>query len=103
MYWLFLRDGQAVQAIQPGKQSVNTPASRSVAWPMQGGLQTITNTTTARTQTVVPAQTSSSIVVKTEPSLPLQDARQAKTPSPKKLTAAPGKENVASTTPQSVD
>lgn len=70
---------------------------------MQGGLQTITNTSTTRTQTVLPVQSQSSVPVKTEPPLPLQDARHAKTPSPRKVTVAPGKENVNSATPRSVD
>lgn len=70
---------------------------------MQGGLQTITNTTTSRTQTVVPAQGQpATAAVKTEPTESKQEVRVAKTPSPKKAIA-PGKENVPSTTPQTVD
>ena len=68
---------------------------------MQGNLQTITNSSSTRTQSIAAASTQSA-TVKTEVTLPLQDARQAKTPSPKKAAAAPGKENV-STTPQSAD
>lgn len=68
---------------------------------MQGSLQSITNTTSARVQAIVPAQVQAPVVVKTEPAMPLQDARQTKTPSPKKGANAPGKENVESTTPQS--
>lgn len=69
---------------------------------MQGGLQTITNSVN-RTQVTVPAQTQTSVTIKTEPTLPLEENRQAKTPSPKKVVAAPGKENQVSTTPNSVD
>lgn len=69
---------------------------------MQGGLQSITNTTTSRSQAVVPAQAQQSAVVKTEPALPQHEARAAKTPSPKKVTAL-GKENIPSTTPQKVE
>lgn len=63
---------------------------------MQGGLQSITNTTMTRASAV----TQPTITVKTEAAMPLQDARQTKTPSPKKALAAPGKENVNTTTPE---
>lgn len=95
-------EAQAGQGAQPSKQVVSGAASRSTAWPMQGGLQTITNST-SRTQIVAPSQSQASVSIKTESSLPLQDVRQAKTPSPKKVAPAPGKENETSTTPQSVD
>lgn len=65
---------------------------------MQGGLQSITNTTIARAQ----AATQPTITVKTEAAMPVQDARHTKTPSPKKALAAPGKENVNTTTPEQV-
>ncbi|KAJ9639131.1 uncharacterized protein PV06_07316 [Exophiala oligosperma] len=84
--------------------------TRSSQWPMQGGLQSITNITTVRTN--MPATTAPSTYVegpqKTASILPiLQESNDAtkKTPSPKKVTIkiepASGKENVT-TTPQSV-
>jgi len=92
-------DHSEAQQAQANKQIVNTASSRAT-WPMQGGLASVTNTASTCTQTAVPAQNTA--VVKTEPALPLQEARQAKTPSPKKGPAAPGKENI-STTPQSAE
>lgn len=93
------REAQQAQEAPVSKQTVSTTTART-AWPMQGGLTSITNTTSTRTQAAMPAQ--STIAVKTEPVMPLQEARQAKTPSPKKGPAAPGKENI-STTPQSTE
>ncbi|KAK5947530.1 hypothetical protein PMZ80_001682 [Knufia obscura] len=92
-------EAQQAQQAQASKQTVNTTSSRA-AWPMQGGLASITNTASTRIQTAVPAQNTTT--AKTEPAMPLQEARQAKTPSPKKGPAAPGKENI-STTPQSTE
>ncbi|KAK5274954.1 hypothetical protein LTR99_004338 [Exophiala xenobiotica] len=90
---------------------VNKPvsATRSSQWPMQGGLQSITNTTTVRTNIPVPAASNSYIEIppKTATILPIvPDTAEStrKTPSPKKVTIkiepASGKENLTNT-PQS--
>jgi hypothetical protein len=91
----------------PGvNKSANT--NRSSAWPMQGGLQSITNTTTVRTS--VPGTTASHPYIEVPPKtaaiLPIvpdtgDAAKKSKTPSPKKVTIrvepASGKENLTST------
>ncbi len=90
---------------------VNKPvsATRSSQWPMQGGLQSITNTTTVRTNIPVTAASNGYIEVplKTATILPIvPDTGEStrKTPSPKKVTIkiepASGKENLTNT-PQS--
>lgn len=68
-------------------------------WPMQGGLQSITNTSSVKPQSVnaVP------VTIKVEATVPAREVSQNKTPSPKKETAAPGKENIPATTAQSVE
>lgn len=88
---------------QAGKQVVSTTSTRATGvWPMQGGLQTITNNATTRTQTVASIQGQAPPIIKTEAVTTSQDARQTKTPSPKKAIIA-GQENVTSTTPQSAE
>lgn len=56
---------------------------------MQGGLQSISNTSTIKTQSnTVP------VTVKIEAITSTRDESQTKTPSPKKESSAPGKENI---------
>lgn len=82
--------------------------ARGSAWPMQGGLQSITNTTTVRTN--VPATTASHPYIEVPPKgaaiVPIvpdarDSAKKTQTPSPKKVTIqvepASGKENVTAT------
>lgn len=85
---------------------------RSSAWPMQGGLQSITNTTTVRPNNIpvttaphpyieVPPKTAAIVPIVPD----IADAnKKTTTPSPKKVTIrvepASGKENF-STTPHS--
>jgi len=81
---------------------------RSSAWPIQGGLQSITNTSTVRAvlpttrqYVEIPQKTMAAV-----PIVPDNSESKVKTPSPKKVTIkvepASGKENVT-TTPQSIN
>ncbi|KAK5077932.1 hypothetical protein LTR64_003664 [Lithohypha guttulata] len=88
---------------QIGKPTISVTTTRTAAWPMQGGLQSITNTAGSRVQTVALPPTQTTVSIKTETNMPLHDARQTKTPSPKKAIAAPGKENVSTITPERVE
>jgi hypothetical protein len=84
----------------------------TTAWPMQGGLQSITNTTTARTNVPIVAASApyNEAPSKTATNIPRVSEtagtiKTAKTPSPKRVTIkvepASGKENFITTTPQS--
>lgn len=79
------------------------PNARAKAWPMQGGLQSITNTGTVRTQTgpirgYEEVATKQSVDVVPEAS---KVTNEVKTPSPSKVTIkvepASGKENMSAT------
>ncbi|KAI1615123.1 hypothetical protein EDD37DRAFT_657697 [Exophiala viscosa] len=97
----------------PGVNNVNKPVSvtRSSAWPMQGGLQSITNTTTVRTNMPVISAPNTYIEVppKTTAIVPIMpdtgDSKKTRTPSPKTVTIkvepASGKENLTTTPPRS--
>jgi len=92
---------------------MNKPVSvtRNSAWPMQGGLQSITNTTTVRTNMPVTSAPNTYIEVppKTAAIVPIMpdtgDSKKTRTPSPKKVTIkvepASGKENLTTTPPRS--
>ncbi|KAJ9613201.1 hypothetical protein H2200_003142 [Cladophialophora chaetospira] len=84
----------------------------STAWPIQGGLQSITNTTAGRPSVPVTGTTHPYIEVppKTAATIAIvpdsgDTLKNAKTPSPKKVTIkiepASGKENYVTATPQS--
>ncbi len=91
-------------------KAINGPA-RSSAWPIQGGLQSITNTNTGRNNNPmtsafhpyieVPPKASAVVAIVAETG---EATKKTKTPSPKKVTIrvepASGKENFSST-PQS--
>ncbi|KAK5046051.1 hypothetical protein LTR84_008508 [Exophiala bonariae] len=86
--------------------------TRSSAWPMQGSLQSITNTTATRNnvQTTTASQSFIEVPSKVNIIVPSPqdtvDVKKAKTPSPKKVAIRvdppSGKENFAGT-PQSID
>ena len=84
--------------------SKTVPNARAKAWPMQGGLQTITNTTTVRNQ-VAPTRGYEQVAANQSAVEGIPEAAKAntlmKTPSPNKVTIkvepASGKENAAST------
>jgi hypothetical protein len=92
---------------------VNQSARNSIsAWPMQGGLQSITNTTAVRANVPITAATHPYIEVppKTAATIAIVPdtgdvVKNTKTPSPQKVTIkvepASGKENYISATPQS--
>ena len=93
---------------KPASQPARTSAS---AWPMQGGLQSITNTTTIRTNAPVTAATHPYIEVPPKAAATIAtvpengDAvKNTKTPSPAKVTIkvepASGKENYVTATAQ---
>lgn len=76
----------------------NKTAGNTGRWPMQGGLQSISNTSTIKTQSnTVP------VTVKVEAITSTRDESQTKTPSPKKESSAPGKENIPVPTSQLVE
>ncbi|KIW64028.1 hypothetical protein PV04_08989 [Phialophora macrospora] len=102
-----------LQGVNNSNKPVNQPIrSSSTAWPMQGGLQSITNTTTVRSSVPnaaathpyieVPPKATATIAIIPDHS---DTAKNTKTPSPKKVTIkvepASGKENYISATPQS--
>ncbi|KIW97911.1 uncharacterized protein Z519_01495 [Cladophialophora bantiana CBS 173.52] len=93
-------------------KAVNMVRNSTSSWPMQGGLQSITNSTTVRTNLPVnaaphpyievPARSGTSIAIIADNCDP---SKKTKTPSPKKVTIrvepASGKENYTTTSPQS--
>ncbi|KIY01662.1 uncharacterized protein Z520_01799 [Fonsecaea multimorphosa CBS 102226] len=86
-------------------KAANMIRSSTSTWPMHGGLQSITNTTTVRAShpyIELPPKSAASVTIIPDSGDP---GKKTKTPSPKKVTIkiepASGKENYTTTTPQS--
>lgn len=92
-----------ISEAQTSKKVITNMTRATGVWPIQGGLQTITNTAMSRSQAATLAQGQAAPAIKTETVATTQEVRQAKTPSPKKAAMVVGKENVNSTTPQSAE